>query len=109
MTQGTNCGTAQAVNCSDDSGAFGVLINGNDNELSGNTVSGSTAISYDYALDGGAFEIYNGNRNNIHHNVAVDNNNFSEIGKSSGRADGNTYRYNLVRPPAAPTAPRPRA
>jgi hypothetical protein len=96
-TPGTNCGTASAVNFSDDSGAFGVLINGNDNEFSGNTVSGSTGKSYDYNQDGGAFEIYNGNRNNIHHNVSVDNNNFSELGKSSGTADGNTYRYNLVR------------
>ncbi|MET3921626.1 hypothetical protein [Arthrobacter sp. UYEF20] len=96
-TRGTNCGTSQAVNCSDDSGAFGVLINGNDNELSANTVSGSSATSFDYGLDGGAFEIYNGNRNNIHHNVALDNNAFSEIGRSSGTADGNTFRYNLIR------------
>lgn len=96
-TPGTNCGTPQAANCSDDSGAFGVLINGNDNELSGNTISGSTAVSYDYGLDGGAIEIYNGNRNNIHHNVALDNNSFSEIGRSSGTADGNIFRYNLVR------------
>ncbi|MDQ0822711.1 hypothetical protein QFZ79_000450 [Arthrobacter sp. V4I6] len=96
-TQGTNCGTSQAVNCSDDSGAFGVLINGNDNEVSGNTVSGSNASSYDYNRDGSAVEIYNGNRNYIHHNVALDNNNFAEIGRSSGTADGNTFRYNLVR------------
>jgi hypothetical protein len=96
-TPGTNCGTPQAVNCSDDSGAFGVLINGSDNEFSGNTVSGSAAASFDFKFDGGAFEIFNGNRNNIHHNVALDNNSFSEIGKSSGTADGNTYRYNLVR------------
>lgn len=96
-TLGTNCGTPSAVNCNDDSGAFGVLINGNDNEFSGNTVSGSTGKSYDYNQDGGAFEIYNGNRNNIHHNVSLDNNNFSELGRSSGTADANTFRYNLVR------------
>ena len=96
-TPGTNCGTSTAVNCSDDSGAFGVLINGSDNEFSGNTVSGSTGKSYDYNQDGGAFEIYNGNRNNIHHNISLDNNNFSELGKSSGTADGNTFRYNLIR------------
>lgn len=96
-TPGTDCGTARAVNCSDDSGAFGVLVNGNDNEFSGNTVSGSTAASFDYGRDGGAFEIYNGSRNTIHHNTAVDNNSFSEIGRSSGTADNNTFRYNLVR------------
>lgn len=96
-TPGSNCGTPQAANCSDDSGAFGVLINGSDNEFSGNTVTGSTAFSYDFGRDGGAFEIYNGSRNRIHHNTAIDNNVFSEIGRSDGTADGNVFRYNLVR------------
>jgi len=97
-TPGVNCGTPQAVDCNDDSGAFGVLINGSDNEFTGNTVTGSTAKSYDFSIDGSAFEIFNGSRNSIHHNVAVDNNVFSEIGRSpGGAADGNTYRYNLIR------------
>jgi hypothetical protein len=97
-TPGTNCGTPQAVNCSDDSGAFGILINGNDNEVAGNTVSGSAAASFDFKVDGGAIEIFNGNRNNIHHNIGVDNNSFAELGRSSaGTADNNAYRYNLVR------------
>lgn len=96
-TPGTRCGAADAANCTDDSGAFGVLINGNDNEFSGNTVTGSTAFSYDFGRDGSAFEIYNGSRNNIHHNKAIDNNVFSEIGRSDGAADGNVFRYNLVR------------
>lgn len=96
-TRGSKCGTPQAADCSDDSGAFGVLINGNDNEFSGNTVTGSTAFSYDFGRDGSAFEIYNGSRNRIHHNTAIDNNGFSEIGRSDGAADGNTFRYNLVR------------
>ncbi|MFF2318984.1 hypothetical protein ACFVTE_22280 [Arthrobacter sp. NPDC058097] len=96
-TPGDQCGTPDAANCTDDSGAFGVLINGNDNEFSGNTVTGSTAFSYDFSRDGSAFEIYNGSRNNIHHNRAIDNNVFSEIGRSDGAADGNVFRYNLVR------------
>lgn len=96
-TPGSRCGTAEAADCTDDSGAFGVLINGNDNEFFGNTVTGSTASSYDYGQDGGAFEIYNGSRNNIHHNHAIDNNVFSEVGRSDGAADGNVFRYNLVR------------
>jgi hypothetical protein len=96
-TPGAGCGTPDAVNCSDDSGAFGVLINGNDNEFSGNTITGSTATSYDFSNDGAAIEIFNGNRNRIHHNVAIDNNVFSEIGRSDGSADGNTFSYNLVR------------
>lgn len=96
-TQGTGCGTAQAVDCSDDSGAFGVLINGSNNEFSGNTVTGSSASSFDFGRDGSAFEIFNGSRNKIHHNVSVDNNVFSEIGRSGGAADDNTYSYNLVK------------
>ncbi|MGZ4662215.1 MAG: hypothetical protein ACXVYB_13145 [Arthrobacter sp.] len=102
-TPGTGCGTATALNCSDDSGAFGFLINGSDNEFSGNTVSGSTALSYDFGHDGSAFEIFNGNRNRIHHNVAVDNNVFSEIGRGGdGTADNNTYSYNLIRSTCVP-------
>lgn len=96
-TPGSQCGTEEAADCSDDSGAFGVLINGNDNEFFGNTVTGSTAASFDYGQDGSAFEIYNGSRNNIHHNHAIDNNVFSEVGRSDGAADGNVFRYNMVR------------
>ena len=96
-TPGRRCATEETADCTDDSGAFGVLINGNDNEFFGNTVTGSTAASFDYGQDGGAFEIYNGNRNNIHHNHAIDNNVFSEVGRSDGTADGNVFRYNLVR------------
>ncbi|MET4096000.1 right-handed parallel beta-helix repeat-containing protein [Arthrobacter sp. UYCu712] len=96
-TPGTGCGTPDSVNCTDDSGAFGALINGDDNEFSGNTFTGSTATSYDFGHDGSAIEIYNGNRNRIHHNVAVDNNVFSEIGRSNRTADGNTFSYNLIR------------
>ena len=96
-TRGTGCGTDKGVGCSDDSGAFGVLINGNNNEFSGNVITGSTAPSHDFVQDGSAFEIYNGSRNRIHHNKALDNNVFSEIGRSTGKADGNTFSYNLVR------------
>lgn len=96
-TPGTGCGTPQGVACNDDSGAFGVLINGNDNEFSGNTISGSTAPSHDFIQDGSAFEIFNGSRNKIHHNTALNNNVFSEIGRSGGQADENTFSYNLVR------------
>ena len=107
-TRGSQCGTANAVQCSDDSGAFGFLINGSDNEFTGNTVTGSTALSYDFGHDGSAFEIFNGNRNRIHHNVAVDNNVFSEIGRGgAGTADGTADSTFSSGPPAAAIAPRP--
>jgi hypothetical protein len=78
----------------DDSGAFGVLLNGDRNEVAHNTISGSYASSYDYGRDGAAVEVYGGQGNNIHHNVAVDNHAFSELGDP--RTRDNTFGYNLV-------------
>jgi parallel beta-helix repeat protein len=78
----------------DDSGAFGVLLNGDRNEVAHNTISGSDAFSYDYGRDGAAVEVYGGQGNNIHHNVAVDNHTFSELGDP--RTRDNTFGYNLV-------------
>jgi hypothetical protein len=78
----------------DDSGAFGVLLNGDGNEVAYNQISGSVAFSYDYGQDGAAVEIYKGQGNNVHHNVAVDNQTFTELGDA--RTAGNTFAYNLV-------------
>ncbi|TMM24489.1 MAG: hypothetical protein E6F94_09550, partial [Actinobacteria bacterium] len=79
----------------DDSGAFGVLLNGDQAEVAYNRISGSDAFSYDYGRDGAAVEVYGGQGNNIHHNVAVDNHDFSELGNP--RSADNTFAYNLVR------------
>ena len=78
----------------DDSGAFGVLLNGDRNEVAHNTISGSDTFSYDYGRDGAAVEVYGGQGNSIHHNVAVDNHAFSELGDP--RTRDNTFGYNLV-------------
>lgn len=97
-TPGSNCALPSATRCADDSGAFGFLVHGDRNELSWNRVSGSAAESYDYGVDGGAFEIFNGSSNTVHHNVATDNNNFSELGHAAGRrATDNTFSYNVIR------------
>jgi parallel beta-helix repeat protein len=77
-----------------DSGAFGVLLNGDRNEVAYNHISGSDAHSYDYGRDGAAVEIYKGQGNHIHHNTAVDNHAFSELGNPRSR--DNTFAYNLV-------------
>src|SRR5437870_4799249 len=79
----------------DDNGAFGVLLNGDRNEVMNNSISGSDAFSYDYGRDGSAVEIYGGQGNNVHHNLGVDNDAFSELGDS--RARDNTFAYNVVR------------
>ena len=79
----------------DDSGAFGVLLHGSQSEIAGNLISGSDALSYDYGRDGAAIEVYGGSSNHLHHNLAVDNDTFSELGEA-GSAD-NTFAYNVVR------------
>ncbi|MDQ3779125.1 MAG: right-handed parallel beta-helix repeat-containing protein [Chloroflexota bacterium] len=79
----------------DDSGAFGVLLQGNGTEVASNTISGSDAFSYDYGRDGAAIEVCGGKNNHIHHNLAVDNDAFTELGNS--RSSDNTYAYNVVR------------
>jgi hypothetical protein len=79
----------------DDYGAFGILLHGLRTEVAGNRVSGSAAASDDYGLDGGAIEIYGARQNVIHHNLAVDNVAFAELGNATSQ--GNTYAYNVVR------------
>jgi len=79
----------------DDSGAFGVLLNGDRTDVANNTISGHDTFSYDYGRDGAAVEVYGGFENHIHHNLAIDNETFSELGNSRSR--DNTYAYNVVR------------
>jgi hypothetical protein len=75
-----------------DAGAFAVLLWGDDNEIAYNTMTGSDACSYDYQRDGSAVELYGGQRNNIHHNTAANDDAFAELGNS--RSSDNTFSYN---------------
>ncbi|WP_405150771.1 hypothetical protein OG589_18710 [Sphaerisporangium sp. NBC_01403] len=80
-----------------DSGAFGVLLNGDDNRVVGNLIVGSYAASQDYISDGAAVEVYDGDRNVVAHNVARDNETFTELGHSpGGTATGNLFANNVV-------------
>ncbi|WP_239137287.1 NosD domain-containing protein [Sphaerisporangium rufum] len=80
-----------------DSGAFGVLLNGDDNRVIGNLIAGSYAPSRDYVADGAAVEIYGGDRNVIAHNIARDNETFTELGHRRGdTATGNLFAGNVV-------------
>ncbi|MFC6023748.1 right-handed parallel beta-helix repeat-containing protein [Plantactinospora solaniradicis] len=79
----------------DDYGAFGILLHGLRTEVAGNRISGSEAFSHDYGRDGGAVEIFGGRYNVIHHNLAVDNVAFAELGGAG--THGNSYAYNVVR------------
>lgn len=80
-----------------DSGAFGVLVNGDDNVIHHNTISGSFATSIDYTYDGAAVEIFNGDRNRIEYNKTANNDTFTELGHESGQtSDDNVFAYNSV-------------
>ncbi|MFI6318436.1 right-handed parallel beta-helix repeat-containing protein [Nonomuraea sp. NPDC050556] len=81
----------------DDSGAFGVLLNGDDNLVTGNTISGSYASSHDYKTDGAAVEIFNGDRNRVTRNFSRNNETFTELGAEKGKtAAGNVFAFNVV-------------
>ncbi|MGW4794052.1 hypothetical protein ACWEPC_16785 [Nonomuraea sp. NPDC004297] len=89
----------------DDSGAFAILVHGDDSEISWNDIRGSIAPSFDYVWDGAAVEIFRGSRNWVHHNISVDNDTFTELGTETlptgeskdpdGTAD-NVFEYNAV-------------
>ena len=81
-------------NTGSDAGGVGISLFGDDNEVAYNTISGSDMCSRFYGRDGAAIEVYQGRRNVIHHNLAIDNNTFTELGHS--RSADNTYAYNVV-------------
>lgn len=81
-------------NWTSDAGAVGISLIGDDNEIAYNTISGSDVCSRFYGRDGSAVEVYGGQRNRIHHNRAINNNNFTELGNP--RSSDNTFAYNVV-------------
>ncbi|MGW0806076.1 choice-of-anchor Q domain-containing protein [Nonomuraea sp. NPDC002799] len=102
--------TPTNVNDNDDSGAFAILVHGDDSNIAWNEIRGSYAFSYDYGMDGAAVEIFLGSNNRIHHNIAVDNETFTELGTSRELNDdgspsdpdgtaGNIFEYNVITGP----------
>jgi hypothetical protein len=86
--------TPKNVHGNDDSGADAFLVEGDDNDIAYNTISGAMACSYDYGSDGAAVEIYGGAGNAVHHNVVRDSTLFAEV--SLGSAVNNVFSYNLA-------------
>jgi len=86
--------TVDASNPSNDAGANGIVLEGDDNEIAYNQISGSDACSFDFGRDGSAIEVYGGQRNRVHHNIATNNATFTELG--TARSADNSFAYNLV-------------
>jgi F5/8 type C domain len=83
----------------DDSGAWGVLLNANNNEVAYNTFSGNSNCSEDYGIEGASVEIYQGSGNYIHHNKSINDSTFSELGGTPDRySRDNVFAYNLYAP-----------
>lgn len=83
-----------ASNRSNDAGANGIVLEGDDNQVAYNYISGHDACSFDFVRDGSAVEVYGGQRNRVHHNIAANNNTFVELGNP--RSSDNTFAYNVV-------------
>ena len=90
MSQNTHNGE------NDDSGAWGIALNGDDNEVAYNYFSGNNAwCSYDFGQEGASVEVYQAQRNVIHHNIALNDTTFSELGGSASKQSNfNTFAYN---------------
>lgn len=81
----------------DDSGAWGVLLNGDHNVVAYNRFGDNVGCSHDYGEDGAAVEVYGAVGNAVHHNLSVDDLAFSELGGERGSRTRDTlYAYNLV-------------
>ena len=82
-----------------DLGAWGILINGDSNEISNNEIYDNVAYCPNISLKklgSNAVELYRGDYNRIHHNYAHGDRVFSEMGSSQDNiARGNVYAYNL--------------
>jgi F5/8 type C domain len=82
-----------------DTGAFGILVNANNNEIAYNNFSGNSACSEDYGVDGASIEVFEASGNYIHHNSSINDTTFSELGGSWNNASqNNTFAYNLYAP-----------
>ncbi len=77
----------------DDAGAFGVLLNGRQAEVSWNQISGHHAFSYDFGEDGAGVEVYDSSGNRVDHNV-ISGGAGVELGGS--RSVDNAFSYNVV-------------
>jgi hypothetical protein len=80
-----------------DLGPWGIVLMGDDNEVAYNYLSNNNSwCSYDWGYEGAAIELFMAQRNNIHHNISINDKIFSELGGSATiKTEDNTFAYNL--------------
>lgn len=90
--------TPTTVGTTDDIGAWGILLKGNNHEVAYNWFMDNRALcTFDTPPQGNAVELYEAQNNNIHHNRSFNDRDFSELGGSAVlRSADNTFAYNLV-------------
>jgi hypothetical protein len=97
ITENTIMNTLTNNGGSDDAGAHGMVLYGDENEVAYNYFEDNVGCSYDYTHDGSSVEIFSSSNNNVHHNEAVNELTFSEIGHNTNEnASNNRYSYNIV-------------
>ncbi|AFZ67586.1 Ig-like domain-containing protein [Deinococcus peraridilitoris] len=91
--------TPVGVKYDDDSGGFGLLINGHNNIAAYNYFEGNiTNCSEDYRIEGGDLEIFSARNNFMHHNTSINSGTFTELGGSTNnRAERNVTRTTCTR------------
>ena len=80
-----------------DLGAWGMLVRGSDNDISYNTFRDNIAVcNKGTYVASNSIEIFEGDRNRIHHNRSYNDRVFSELGSSAtNKAQDNSYAFNL--------------
>jgi hypothetical protein len=91
----------------DDIGAWGILLKGNDNEIAYNHIENNNGVcSYENegstssaGYQGNSIELFIAKRNKIHHNTAINDKDFAEIGgdivDKAYNAEDNVFAYNV--------------
>jgi hypothetical protein len=79
----------------DDYGANAIVVRGDEAEIAYNVMRGQVAASPDFGTDGAAVEIYGAIGTRVHHNTAVNNRAFTELGDPRSR--DTRYTANVTR------------
>lgn len=85
----------------DDLGAWGMVLNGDNNEIAYNTFEDNSGIcTYDNpGRPGNSIEVYAARNNTIHHNISINDRVFSELGSGDipeSVTENNLYAYNII-------------